>query len=73
MKKKKQNKTDLLLQWNLSFGTPPFRLHKIWSRKNVQIVFVSVTSIIKDYAVCHLLHYPLPEEVDSLLSHAKGF
>ena len=26
-------------------GTPPFRRHKIWSRKNVHIIFVSVTSI----------------------------
>ena len=31
-------------QWNLSFGTPPFRGHKIWSRKNVHIIFVFVTS-----------------------------
>ena len=35
-----------LLQWNLSFGTPlhrdsSIRRHKIWSRKNVHIIFVS--------------------------------
>ena len=28
-------------------GTPPFRGHKIWSGKNVQIIFVSVISIIE--------------------------
>ena len=39
-----------VLQWNLSNGTPsnqgtlPFRGQKIWSRKNVRIIFVSVTS-----------------------------
>ena len=27
------NKIHLLIQWNLSFGTPPFRGHKLWSRK----------------------------------------
>ena len=30
---------------NLSFGTPLFRGHKMWSRKNVHIIFVSVNSI----------------------------
>ena len=38
--KKKANK-----QWNLSFGTPLFSGHKIWSRKSVHITFVFVTSI----------------------------
>ena len=33
------------LQWNLSFETPPFRGHKIWSRENVHLIFVFVTSI----------------------------
>ena len=39
-----------VLQWNLSNGTLanqgtlPFRGQKIWSRKNVRIIFVSVTS-----------------------------
>ena len=56
-----------------SFRTPPFTGHKIWSRKNVHIFFAPVTSIIKDNAVYHLLQDLLPEEVDSLLSHAKGF
>ena len=28
-------------------GTPPFWGHKIWSGKNVQIIFVSVISIIE--------------------------
>ena len=40
-----------ILQWNLFLwntpiqGTPLFRRHKILSRKNVHIIFVSVTSI----------------------------
>ena len=33
------------MQWNLSFGTPPFRGQKLWSWKNIHIIFVSVTSI----------------------------
>ena len=34
------------LLWDTSIlGTPPFWVHKIWSRKNVHIFFVSVTSI----------------------------
>ena len=33
------------IEWNLSFGTPPFRRHKIYSQKNVPIIFVFVTSI----------------------------
>ena len=32
------------LQWNLTFGTPPFRGRKIWSRKNVHRIFVFVIS-----------------------------
>ena len=32
------------LQWNLIFGTPPFRGRKFWSRKNVHIIFVFVIS-----------------------------
>ena len=32
-------------EWNLSFGPPPFRGHKIWSCRNVHIIFVLVTSI----------------------------
>ena len=32
-------------QCNLSFGTPPFKGHKIWSWKNTLIIFVSITSI----------------------------
>ena len=32
-------------QWKLSFGTPPFRGHKILSRKNVHIIYVSNASI----------------------------
>ena len=42
----------VFLQWNLCYGaplfkagTPPFQQHKIWSWKNVNIIFVSVTSI----------------------------
>ena len=35
--------TKRFLQWNLSFGTPQFKGHKIWSQKNVQIIFVVVT------------------------------
>ena len=35
------------LLWDTSIqGTPPFRGHKIWSRKNVHIIFVSVTSVV---------------------------
>ena len=44
-----------LVQWNLSFGTPLFKGHphsgdtstghKIWSRRNVHIIFVFVASI----------------------------
>ena len=33
------------IQRNLFFGTPPFRGHKIWFRKNIDIIFVSVISI----------------------------
>ena len=33
------------LQWNPSFGTSPFRGHKIWSRKNGHLIFVFVTSV----------------------------
>ena len=34
------------LFWDNSIlGTPPFRGHKLWSRKNAHIIFVSVTSI----------------------------
>ena len=34
------------LLWDTSIqGTPPFRGHKIWLRKNVYIMFVFVTSI----------------------------
>ena len=34
------------LLWDISFsGTPPFRGHKIWSRKNALVIFVSATSI----------------------------
>ena len=36
---------SIQLQWNLSFGTSPFRGHKIWSQKNVHLIFVFVTSI----------------------------
>ena len=36
-----------LIQWNTSIQrTPPFRGHKIWSRKNVHIIFVSFTSVV---------------------------
>ena len=35
-------------QWNLSFGTAPFEGHKIWSRKNVHIVFVFVVLYWRD-------------------------
>ena len=30
-------------------GTPPFRGHKIWSRKNVQIIFVFVMALLKGH------------------------
>ena len=33
------------VQWNVSFGTPIFRGHKILSRKTVTKIFVFVTSI----------------------------
>ena len=33
------------MQWNLSFGTPLLRGHKLWSRKNAHIIFLCVTSI----------------------------
>ena len=38
------------IQWNLLWntsiqGTTPLRGHKIWSRKNAHIIFVSITSI----------------------------
>ena len=32
--------TQLGVQWNLSFGTVLFKDHKIWSGKNVHIIFV---------------------------------
>ena len=33
------------VQWNLLFGTAPIKGHKIWSRKNVHIICVFVTSV----------------------------
>ena len=34
------------LHWETSIqGTPPFRGHKIWSRKNTHIIFAPITSI----------------------------
>ena len=37
-----------LVIWDTSIqGTPPFRGHKIWSRKNVHVILVFVTSILK--------------------------
>ena len=50
-----------ILQWNLFLwntpiqGTPLFRRHKILSRKNVHIIFVSVTSIEETHTRQHLL------------------
>ena len=36
-----------ILLWNTSIQRiPPFRGHKIWSRKNVHIIFVSFTSVV---------------------------
>ena len=37
--------TTFIIQWNLSFGTPLISRHKICSKKNVHIIFVSITSI----------------------------
>ena len=34
-----------LTQWNLSSATPPMREDKIWSRKNVHIIFVVIAAI----------------------------
>ena len=40
--------TEELVIWDTSIqGTPPFRGHKIWSRKNVHVIFVFVTSILR--------------------------
>ena len=34
------------LLWDTSFqGTPLFKGHKIWSRKNAHVIFVSITSL----------------------------
>ena len=33
------------VQWNLLVGTAPIKGHKIWSRKNVHIICVFVTSV----------------------------
>ena len=41
-----QRSTVELLLWDTSIqGTPPFRGHKIWSLKNVHIIFIFVTSV----------------------------
>ena len=41
-----QRSTVELLLWDTSIqGTPPFRGHKIWSLKNVQIIFIFVTPV----------------------------
>ena len=40
-----QNTVETLL-WDISLRTPPFGGHKIWSRKNVYIIFVFVTCIL---------------------------
>ena len=37
--------TTFIIQWNLSFGTTLFSRHKICSKKNFHIIFVSITSI----------------------------
>ena len=42
---KKQWLRSWFLHWSLSFETPPFRGHSICSGKNVQTIFVLVTSI----------------------------
>ena len=35
------------LLWDTSIqGSPPFRGHKIWSRKNVHMIFVSIPSSV---------------------------
>ena len=42
----RNNLTVELLLWYSSIqGTPPLREHRMWSQKNVQIIFVFVTSI----------------------------
>ena len=41
----KHRQLNKLLQQNLSFETPLFKGHKIWSPKNVDIIFLCVTSI----------------------------
>ena len=41
----KHRQLNKLLQQNLSLKTPPFKGHKIWSPKNVHIIFLCVTSI----------------------------
>ena len=41
-----QGSTVETLFWDTFIqGTPPFRGHKIWSGKNVHIIFIFVTSI----------------------------
>ena len=44
-----RNRNNLIVEpllWYSSIqGTPPLREHRIWSQKNVQIIFVFVTSI----------------------------
>ena len=35
------------MKWNLSFGTPPFRGHKIWSM-NVDIFIFAFVTFIKE-------------------------
>ena len=37
-----------LTQWNLSSATPPMREDKIWSRKNVHIIFAVVITSIEE-------------------------
>ena len=34
------------LQWNLSFGTPLFKGHKIWSQKSAHIIFESISGAL---------------------------
>ena len=55
---------QLKLQWNLSFGTPLFRGHIIWSSTNVHLIFAFITSIEGTplfRGKGHFFRVPIPE------------
>ena len=59
----RNNLTVEPLLWYSSIqGTPPLREHRIWSQKNVQIIFVFVTSIEETHTSIERTQDLLPQK-----------